>query len=135
MNNVVLIGRLTKDPELAYCGQNRELQFADSHWQGADLHRTRRLISSESLYSGSRQRMPTSTLQKADSAPSKGEFRPEAIRTGKERRCTQQTLSPTGFSSLVRTVPAVSRSHRDSPNSNRSRMHSLTAMMISHSRR
>ena len=25
MNNVVLIGRLTKDPELAYGGQNRDI--------------------------------------------------------------------------------------------------------------
>lgn len=135
MNNVVLIGRLTKARSLPTAGRTETLQYAASRWRWTDLHRTRRLISSASSYSGSRQRTPTSTLQRADSAPSKGEFRPEAIRTGKERRCTQQTLSPTGCSSLVRTVPAGSRSHRDSPNSNRSRMHSLTAMMISHSRR
>ena len=135
MNNVVLIGRLTKDPELPTAVRTEILQYAASRWRWTDLHRTRRLISSESLYSGSRQRTPTSTLQKADSAPSKGEFRPGPIETGKERRCTQPTLSQTGCSSLVRTVPAVSRSHMGSPNSNRSRMHSLTAMMIFRSRR
>ena len=118
-----------------YNTKTKELPYAASHWRWTDLHRIGRLILSVSLYSGSRRRPPISTLQRADSAPSRGGFRPEAIRTEKERRCTQPTLSQTGCSSLVLTVPAVSRISRDSRNSNRSRMHSLTAMMISHSRR